>query len=222
MTKPNTTEIIVILDRSGSMASCADDMRGGFDSFIAKQRLEPGECKVTLAQFDHVYEVVYTSRPISQVPPLVLEPRANTALLDAIGRTITETGDRLRVMPEAERPSRVLCLIITDGMENASTEFRHETIQKMIAHQHDKYQWEFVYLGANQDAFAVAQGFGITTSATYEQKTKGGVRAMFSLASNVARSYRGGQSIGGNMQAQYDALLVQEQQGGTTTPPVKV
>src|SRR4051812_845577 len=125
MPRSHFCEIVVLLDRSGSMTSIAADMRGGFDQFVADQRAQPGDAVLTLVQFDHEgglpnIDTVYEAKPLADVPSLVLEPRGTTPLLDALGRTIAEVGARLHRMPEAERPDRVLFLTITDGYENAS------------------------------------------------------------------------------------------------------
>ena len=211
MTKPNCTEIIFVVDRSGSMASIAADMRGGFDTFIAKQKETPGECRVTLTRFDDVYETVYSARPINEVASLELEPRGSTALLDAIARTINDTGTRLKKMRESERPSQVLFVIITDGAENASREFSRDRVFNMITHQRDKYQWEFIFLGANQDAIAVGQSLGVsvTNSVTYDANA-GGSKALFrGLSANVSSYRSSGQGKMENLynQASYNASL---------------
>ena len=161
MTNPNYTHIAVLLDRSGSMQSIKSDTEGGFDAFIDGQRQNPGRCDVTLAQFDNEYEEVYIAKPIAEVPPLSMDPRGTTALLDGIGRLIITTGKRLAALPEAERPGAVIVVILTDGQENASKEFDIATIKKMITEQTNTYSWSFVYLGANQDAIDVAAGLGV-------------------------------------------------------------
>lgn len=187
MTKPNSTDITVILDRSGSMGSIASDMCGGFDSFVRKQRQLPGECTISLVQFDTVRETVYSAVPIHDVPPLVLVPRGSTALHDAIGHTINETGRRLRALPEHLRPAQVLLMIISDGHENASSEFAGSTIEQMTKHQREKYQWEFMYLGANQDAVVVAKSLGIVHNAfEYEAKTSGAIGSFNAASAGVA------------------------------------
>lgn len=109
MTNPQLSLVAALLDRSGSMHSIADDIRGGFDSFITKEREADGRTVVTLAQFDDRYELVYDSVPIEDVPPLVLQPRGSTALYDAIGRLVTEVGTGLAAIPEDERPGSVTC-----------------------------------------------------------------------------------------------------------------
>ena len=170
MTDTNKTLIAALLDRSGSMRSIADDMRGGFDSFIAKEAAQPGVTLVTLAQFDDEYEVVYRDRPVDAVPPLALQPRGCTALLDAIGRYVTEIGVALAALPETERPGDVTVLVMTDGYENASREWTVEGVRALIAQQESVYSWDFVFLGANMDAVDVGTslGFAAGKSLTYD------------------------------------------------------
>ena len=131
---------------------------------------------------------MYAGKPIAEVPPLALEPRGATALLDAIGKTIHETGRRLAALPEAERPERVLFVVISDGQENASTEFSSERILAMTTHQASAYKWEFVYLGANQDAIAEAAKMGIRNAANY-------VRNGRRHGSSDARAQRGHEQL---------------------------
>jgi hypothetical protein len=202
--KPNSTEIIFVVDRSGSMNTIAKDMIGGFASFIAEQKKLPGECKVTLAYFDHEYEQAYQGLPLANVSTLALIPRGNTALLDAIGRTIVLTGERLAKLPENQRPSQVLFMIITDGHENASTEFNRDAIHKMIKHQTEVYNWTFLFLGAGLDAIAVAQSYGIMSmnAAAYSANDKG-ANAVFASTSKVASSLRS-QGVRGDIVMQVD------------------
>lgn len=160
--QPDYTDVTVVLDRSGSMSSIRDDMEGGFSAFVARQQALPGRCLVTMVQFDsRETEVRYAARPIGEVGPLGLEPRGGTPLLDATAFAIRTTGERLAAMPEAERPGQVLVLIITDGQENASRETTAKALRQMIEHQQRCYQWEFIYLGANVDAFAEGGKMGI-------------------------------------------------------------
>lgn len=198
MPKQDLTEIIVVLDRSGSMRSIKTDMEGGFDAFIAEQRKLPGECSVTLAQFDTVHEIVYAGRLLADIPPLNLEPRGMTALLDAMGKTITATGSRLAALPDEQRPERVLFVVITDGEENSSVETTREAVLSMVKHQTDVYKWQFVYFGANQDAIAAARDMGISMAANFQADAHGTSKALHNL--NVGtRSYRsGGGYTGGN------------------------
>lgn len=170
MTNPDKTLIAALLDRSGSMQRIAADMRGGFDSFIEKERGQAGATVVTLAQFDNQYDVVYADVPIAEVPPLILEPRGSTALLDAIGRFVTDVGAGLAALPEDQRPGDITVLVMTDGMENASREWTYESVRELIAQQERDYAWDFVFLGANMDAVEVGSrmGFARGKSMTYD------------------------------------------------------
>lgn len=225
MTKPNTTEIIFVVDRSGSMSSIVADMKGGFDAFIAKQKETPGEVRVTHTQFDDVFEPVYAGKPLSEVGPLELEPRGMTALCDAIGKTINETGARLSAMPEHERPSQVLFVIITDGGENSSSEFKRDQIHQMITHQRDVYNWEFVFLGANQDAISVGMSLGISKgNSVTTQANAVGTKALFvGLSANVANYRESGIARSASLydQASYQSAL--DNVGGVvTTDPTQI
>ena len=170
MTSSEVSLIAALLDRSGSMESIADDTRGGFDAYIAGQRGRSGTTLVTLAQFDNDYDVVYQNRPIDEVPPLTLEPRGMTALLDAIGRFVTEVGGRLAALPERDRPGDVTVLVMTDGHENSSAEWTKDAVRKLISQQETVYDWDFVFLGANMDAIDVGTslGFAPGKSLTYD------------------------------------------------------
>ncbi|MCP9275192.1 vWA domain-containing protein [Mycolicibacterium arenosum] len=181
MTDPARTLIAALLDRSGSMESIKSDSEGGFNALIADQRTEPGEARVTLAQFDTEYEVVYANRPIADVGPLVLQPRGMTALLDSVGRLITDVGAELSALPEEERPGKVIVVVVTDGMENSSTEWTVDAVKKVIKRQQDEYAWEFIFLGANMDAVEVGRrmGFAADRSMTFAPSPEG-----------VAGSYR--------------------------------
>lgn len=189
MTNPNYTHIAVLLDRSGSMQAIKSDTEGGFDAFIAEQTKSPGRCDVTLAQFDNSYEEVYAAKPLAAVPPLDLQPRGGTALLDGIGRLITTTGSRLSALEEDDRPGAVIMVIMTDGMENSSCEFDLATIKTMITRQTDSYDWNFVYLGANQDAISVAGGLGVAPgmAMTYQP---GKIDSAFASTSANLTAYR--------------------------------
>ena len=159
------TDITLVIDRSGSMASIREDAEGGVNSFIQQQAAQPGQASLTLVQFDTEYEFLCRGVPIAQAPRYELRPRGSTALLDAVGRAITETGERLAALPESGRPGLVIVVIVTDGQENSSREFERETVRQMVEHQRTKYNWRFIYLGANQDAFKEAGGMGIPQNA---------------------------------------------------------
>lgn len=176
--KENLTELVFILDRSGSMSALTDDTIGGFNSLIASQKAEEGEAFVTTVLFDDKYELLHDHVNIKDVLPLTRKEyfaRGMTALLDAIGRTINTIGERLAKTPEEERPSRVVIAITTDGFENASKEFTKKQIKDMIEHQQSKYSWVFMFLGANMDAVSEAESLGIrgTMARTYTNSSRG-------------------------------------------------
>ena len=158
---PDLTDITLVVDRSGSMEEVRTDAEGGVNSFIVEQAKESGEALLTLMQFDTEYDLVHKGVPVSQVPAYRLVPRGMTALLDAIGRAISETGERLSNMNEQDRPGLVIFVVMTDGLENSSKEFSKDRITEMIKHQQEEYGWQFTFLGANQDAFAEADAMGI-------------------------------------------------------------
>jgi hypothetical protein len=192
------TDITVVLDRSGSMASISNDVIGGLNTFIQAQAQVEGEACFTLAQFDHEYEVVHDHVPVKDVPPLTAQtyvPRGSTALLDAIGRTIVATGARLASMAEADRPQVVLFAVQTDGLENASREFTRQQIFDMIRHQETKYSWQFVFLAADQDAIAEGGKMGFAPAAALDYSKDGtGVAAMFSAMSEKVEEVRSGKA----------------------------
>lgn len=166
LTAGNTTEIAFILDRSGSMQSIAKSAIDGFNVFLADQQRdhEGYPTRLTLTLFDTEFEVPYASLPVPEILPLdatTYKPDGCTALLDAIGHTINELGKRLAAMPEADRPSKVIVAILTDGEENSSTRYSWRKVSDMIKHQTDVYKWEFLFLGANQDAIATASKISI-------------------------------------------------------------
>lgn len=182
------TDIIVILDRSGSMSSLRRDVEGGFDSFIAEQRKLPDPCLVTLTQFDtDGIELVYERKALADVPALQFVPRGGTPLLDAVGKTITSTLTK----PHAER---VLVVIITDGQENASREWTKAGVKSLIEQQ-QKAGWAVIFLAANVDAFAEAGALGVAVGTTSSYPaTAQGVTQAFATTSRSAQTYRGGGS----------------------------
>lgn len=166
MTNKAYTDITIILDRSGSMASLQKETIGGLNSFLKKQSdaelSTHSFVKIKVVQFDDQYEPGNTYN--ATIHPIFNEftyqPRGMTALYDAIGKTVNAAGARFAAMNERDRPEKVLFVIITDGMENSSHEFTNAKIKEMIAHQQKKYLWDFVYMGANQDAWAVGATMG--------------------------------------------------------------
>lgn len=194
MPKSGLCEIVVLLDRSGSMQSIKADMEGGFNKFMDDQRKEPGECLLTLVQFDSGgIDTVHEAKPIKDVPPLVIEPRGSTPLLDAMGHTIVSVGARLAATPEDARPEKVVFVVVTDGQENASVKYAKEKIAAMVKEQSETWKWHFTFLGANVDAFAEAGAVGIARAVAANYAPKNAAIAMSSLSSNV-RGLRSGSS----------------------------
>lgn len=191
----NKTEIVCILDRSGSMCTIWKDMIGGLCSFIDEQKDLPGKANITMVAFDSKYDELTKSMDISKFKTLEvmdgIHPRGTTALYDAVGRTINSVGRRLREMNDSERPGTVLFFIVTDGYENSSREFSVLRIKEMIQHQTNKYNWKFSYLGANQDAFAVGDSIGIPKGFCANiDADSAGAQATYSTASSFACAAR--------------------------------
>lgn len=164
--KKNLTEMVFILDRSGSMHPLTNDTIGGFNSMIENQKNEHGEAYVTTVLFDDDYTLLHDHVNIQDIKPITTKEyyaRGCTALLDAVGKTINSVGQRLNKTSEEERPEKVIFVITTDGMENASCEFTKNKVKEMIEHQQDKYSWVFMFLGANMDAVSEASSLGINT-----------------------------------------------------------
>ena len=185
--RSDLTDITLVVDRSGSMAQIKEDAEGGVNAFMAAQAKLPGEATLTLVQFDTEYDFVHRGTPISQVPRYELVPRGMTALLDAVGRAINETGERLAKLAEQDRPGLVVVVVMTDGLENSSREFDKLQIKQMIEHQQEIYSWQFTFLGANQDAFAEAGAIGISASSAANYNPDKVCGAWLGTASKVGR-----------------------------------
>lgn len=193
----NLTEIIFIVDRSGSMSSIQRDMIGGFNSFIKEQLKLPTDCKVSFYQFDTYdpkVEVVYERRPLKEVPELNTEtfvPRGGTPLLDAVATVVKRVEKRLDEAYEFDRPEKVLVVVITDGEENSSTEWNRDQVKQIIETKEEKNKWEFVYLGANQNAWAVGATMGMKASSTLAYvASAGGTDSMWKSLSDKTAKYR--------------------------------
>lgn len=194
--KKGLTEIVAILDKSGSMGSVRDDALGGINTFIEDQKKAPGEALFTLVFFDSNMTVLYDGINIKEIHTLQKNeyvPSGNTALNDAICSTIDSVGKRLASMKEEDRPEKVLVAILTDGMENDSKSFTRADVKERIDHQREKYNWEFVFLAANQDAFATSEAYGISAANTvnYSATPTGTMKAMNMFSSNTVL-YRSG------------------------------
>lgn len=191
MTDKNKTELVVILDRSGSMSSIRADMEGGFKTFIREQAACPGELVVSLFQFDSEFETVFQERPAAEVSGISLVPRGGTALHDAVGKACALVGERLAARPEHLRPGAVVVLVITDGQENSSREYSREAVRQIIERQEKEYSWKFSYLGSELSSFQDAASIGIPVQrrGLYAKNTAG-IMDMYTGTSEALRSYR--------------------------------
>jgi len=190
----NLTEIVFLLDRSGSMGGFESDTIGGFNAFIEKQKQVEGETIVTAALFDDKYEILWNGIHLDKARLTGKEyyVRGCTALLDAVGKTIIDVGSRLSMTIEEERPGKVIFVITTDGLENASCEFTYEKVKELIKHQQDKYNWDFIFLGANIDAAKEADSMGIAMDNAYNYiASKPGIVDMYCMVSNLVSEKRG-------------------------------
>ena len=186
------TELVCVIDRSGSMKSIQMDAIGGFNAFLDSQKALPGDAYLTLVLFDHDYERVLDGVSIAEVSPLTVEtyvPRGTTALLDAVGRTLVDVADRISTTPKEERPESVLVCILTDGMENASSDFTRDRVRTLIEEKQREQGWEFQFLAANQGAFAEAGRLGIdrSDSAGFVADAAGTARAFAVIGERSSR-----------------------------------
>ena len=188
------TEVVFILDRSGSMSGLEADTIGGFNSMIEKQQKEEGEALISTVLFDDEAEVLYDRVPIGKVEPMNDKQyfvRGCTALLDAIGGAIHHIGNVHKYARDEDRPEKTLFIITTDGMENASVNYDYKRIKKMIERKKKKYHWEFIFLGANIDAVEVAGRFGVERSrAVRYESDRLGTKLNYDVMSKVVSSVR--------------------------------
>lgn len=207
--RENSTEMVFVLDRSGSMSGLAADTIGGFNELIEKQKKIEGDAYVTTVLFDHEYEVLHDHVALGEVAPLTDKEyfaRGSTALLDAVGRTIDSVGARLAAAPEEERPEHVVFVITTDGRENSSREYTAKQVREMVEHQQQKYSWQFVFLGANMDAVSEARNLGISAKYAADFTPTGrGVNRMYAKAlDNVMCCERMGASLSADWKSSLD------------------
>jgi len=192
--KENFTDITVLIDQSGSMNERVSEVIGGFNSFLKTHKKASGDANISLILFDSVnpQEVVYSAKPVRQAPNLTADtfrPRGGTPLYDAFGLAITATGQRLAALPESERPSRVIFVVITDGFENMSREYSASMVKSVVKHQTEKYSWDFIFLGADMDAMAQGAQIGIVAGSTVPLTSNNFVRA-FNLTAAKTAAYR--------------------------------
>lgn len=192
--KQGLTELVFILDRSGSMAGLETDTIGGFNSMLAKQQAVGGECQITTVLFDNSYELLHDRIDIKAVSPITgkeYEVGGSTALLDAIGRTIHKISNAQKHTSGDYRAEKVIFVIITDGEENSSREYSPEKVKKQIEHQKIKSGWEFIFLGANIDAVQTASQFGISADRAQNfHADSAGVTMNFCVMSDAVAAFR--------------------------------
>ena len=203
----NLTELVFILDRSGSMAGLESDTIGGFNSMLSKQRNEPGDAYVTTVLFDNRCELLHDRIPLTGVADITARDyfvRGSTALLDAIGRTIRKIDHAQSHTAASHRPARTVCAIITDGMENSSREYRVQQIRAMIEAQKEK-GWEFLFLGANIDAIGAASRIGIHAdrAVNYHADSEG-TRLNYDVVGDTISNVRACQPVASNWKDRID------------------
>jgi uncharacterized protein YegL len=207
--KKNLTELVFILDRSGSMAGLEKDTIGGFNAMIEKQKAEEGEAYISTVLFDNDSEVIHDRVALNAVPRLTEKEyyvRGCTALLDAVGGAIHHIGNVHKYAREEDRPEKTLFVITTDGMENASRRYSYEKVREMTQRQKEKYGWEFLFLGANIDAAKEAARFGIDAdrAADYHADTQG-TAVIYEAMSDVVYSVRASRPVEAGWKKKIDA-----------------
>lgn len=193
MTDSTYTHLALVVDRSGSMVAIAEDMNGGITTLLADQAKQDGKCLVDVWTFDDITEHVVTDAQPGEVAGDLVHPRGWTALNDAVGRAVTELGERFAAMDEADRPAKVVIVVVTDGHENASKDWTAQAVKDLVTRQQDEWGWTFLYLAANVDAFATggALGFGQGQSLNYAPSA-GGVGVAYAAVSANVTSLRNG------------------------------
>ena len=190
----NSTELVFILDRSGSMAGLEADTIGGYNAMLEKQRAVPGEARVTTVLFDNQYELLHDRIDLRAVAPITEKEyfvRGSTALLDAVGSTIEKIGNAQKRTAKPYRADKVIFIIITDGMENASHTFDYTKVKAMVECQKQEFGWEFIFLGANIDAVEVAGRFGVAPNRAQSYHADGaGTRLNYDVVSDAVASVR--------------------------------
>lgn len=206
--RKNMTEIVFILDRSGSMSGLETDTIGGFNSMIEKQKKENGEALISTVLFDNVSEVIHDRVPVQKVEPMTdrdYSVRGCTALLDAIGGAIHHIGNVHKYARNEDVPEHTLFVITTDGMENASRRYDSEKVKKMIERQKEKYGWEFLFLGANIDAAKEAARFGIGADCAVNYKCdEAGTALNYEVISEIVCSVRAARPLGADWKRRID------------------
>ena len=207
--KKNLTELVFILDRSGSMAGLEDDTIGGFNAMLAKQKGEEGEAVVSTVLFDNECEVIHDRVDIQKIEPMTRKEyyvRGCTALLDAVGGAIHHIGNVHKYAREEDRPEKTLFVITTDGMENASRNYSYDRLKAMIERQKEKYGWEFIFLGANIDAAREAARFGIGADRAVNYKADSvGTAVIYEAVSEAVCNVRASRPMSNGWRRKVDA-----------------
>ena len=203
----NLTELVFILDMSGSMQHLTEDTIGGYNALLKEQKEQDGDAVVTTVLFDDRYIVLHDRVPIENVEYLTdkdYKPLGMTAMLDAVGKTINSVGQHLANIEESQRPGTVIVTIITDGLENSSKEYTWNSVQEMIKHQREKYSWIFTFIGANIDVMKVSQDLGIDMkmAKNYTASKKGTAKLFGAMASTVTYARKARASS-----ASYDSVM---------------
>lgn len=206
--KSNKTELVFILDKSGSMAGLESDTIGGYNAMLKKQQEAPGEATVTTVLFDDNYELLHDRIDIQGIAPITENEYfvgGCTALLDAIGKTIHKIVNTQRHTGKDHQADQVIFVITTDGLENASREYSYEKIKQMIELEKTQYNWEFIFLGANIDAIETAERFGISADRAANYHADGaGTRLNYKVVSDVICEMRASKPIPSNWKAEID------------------
>lgn len=194
----NKTELIAVLDESGSMVSLQQETIAGFNQFIESQKTGPGEAFLTLVTFNHDAKTVIDNKNVKDVDKLTdssYYPNGFTALYDTLGNVIDSVGKRLAKTPESERPGKVVVFIVTDGEDNRSREYTAARVRSMVEHQKEKYNWEFIFFGANIDAAQAAQSIGIASSRAVNYSADvSGTKGVYVSFCNTSTSLRAGKT----------------------------
>lgn len=200
--KSDLTELVIILDTSGSMVNVAKDMEGAINNLLEEQKKEPGQLNVTLTKFSNSVNFIFDNKNVNEVQPISLNPGGFTALYDAIGLTVDNVGRRLNTTLEQNRPSKVIVAIVTDGDENNSRTYSSAKVKELIEQQRNKYSWTFTFLGADHDAILAARAVGIDAgNAANYVKTSAGI-------GNLGKTFSGKMSaVRGMTQDSYNAAV---------------